>query len=111
MTGGGVSVKQAGLHKSPGADGSSGSGTAAVARVVLPYHLAATNMLSIWQRGMPEETHQSNNFTELAKLVIENTSWKVDSFLGHSCLFPLISSLHLDLLSIIFTIQLLSLLT
>ena len=112
MTGGGVSVDQVGLLESPGADFSSSSGAAAVANEVLPCHSAAANVSSIWQRGTPEEMHQGNNITELAELVIENTLWNVESpsqaIFGHSCSM---SSLHLDLPSIIFMIQFLSLLT
>ena len=68
-----VLVRQVGLLMSPGADGSSGSGTAVVAAVVLSCLDAVDNVSSTWQRRMPEEMHQGNSFTESATLVIENT--------------------------------------
>ena len=89
IAGGGVLSEQTGLLESPAADSSSGLVTLTVAGAVLPCHSAATNASSIWQRGMPVEMHQGSNFTDSAKLVIENTSWKVWSpswaILAHSC--------------------------
>ena len=70
-------IEGVGLLESPGADGSSSSVASAVARVVMPCCSAAANVSSIWQRGTLVEMHQVNNFTDMAKLVIENTSWKV----------------------------------
>ena len=65
MTRGGGSVELDELLETPGTYGSSGLG--AVARVVLPCYSAVANTSSIWQRGMPVEMHQGNNFTKLAK--------------------------------------------